>query len=55
MANEIITYLEMCQREKLSLQRGMNIQAGNGYSIILMSVCPNSTYDEILAAVGQNG
>jgi hypothetical protein len=38
MANEIIPYLEMCQREGLSLQRGMNFQAGKGYSIILMSI-----------------
>jgi hypothetical protein len=46
MTNEIIPYLEMCQREGLSLQRGMNFQAGNGYSIILMSVRPNAPYND---------
>ncbi len=44
MTNEIIPYLEMCQREGLSLQRGMNFQAGRGYSIILMSTRPNAPY-----------
>ncbi len=28
MPNEIIPYLEMCQREGVSLQRGMNFQLG---------------------------
>lgn len=44
MTNEIISYLEMCQREGLSLQRGMNFQTSNGYSIILMSVRKNAPY-----------
>ncbi len=44
MANEIIPYLEMCRRESLSLQRGMNFEPGRGYSIILMSVRPNAPY-----------
>lgn len=30
MANEIISYLEMCSREKTSLQRGMGIPAHSG-------------------------
>lgn len=34
----------MCQREGLSLQRGMNYRAGDGYSIILMSQRPNAPY-----------
>ena len=34
----------MCQREGLSLQRGMNFRAGDGYSIILMSQRPNAPY-----------
>ncbi len=46
MANEIIPYLEMCQREKLSLQRGMNFQVGDGYSIILVSVRANAPYND---------
>ncbi len=44
MTNEIIPYLEMCQREGLSLQRGMNFRASKTYSIILMSVRPNAPY-----------
>jgi hypothetical protein len=34
----------MCQREGLSLQRGMNFRAGGSYSIILMSQRPNAPY-----------
>jgi len=44
MANEILSYLEMCQREGLSLQRGMNYEAGGDYSIILMSQRPGAPY-----------
>ena len=44
MANEVIPYLEMCQREGASLQRGMNFNLGRGYSVILMSVRPNAPY-----------
>ena len=44
MANEIIPYLEMCQREGVSLQRGMNFQLGHNHSVILMSVRPNAPY-----------
>jgi len=42
--NEIISYIEMCQREGTSLQRGMNYQLGGSYSVFLMSVRPNSPY-----------
>lgn len=44
MTDEILSYLEMCQREGISLQRGMNFRAGNGYSIVLMSQRPNAPY-----------
>lgn len=44
MANEIISYLEMCQRERVSLQRGMNYRIGGSYSVILMSLRPNAPY-----------
>jgi hypothetical protein len=44
MANEVIPYLEMCQREGASLQRGMNFNLGRGYSVILMSVRRNAPY-----------
>jgi 5-methylcytosine-specific restriction endonuclease McrA len=48
MTNEIIPYLEMCQREGLSLQRGMNYHSGKSYSIILMSVRKNAPYRDRL-------
>ena len=44
MANEIISYLEMCRREGASLQRGMNFELRGNHSVILMSVRPNAPY-----------
>ena len=44
MANEIISYLDMCQREGVSLQRGMNFGIGVSYSVILMSLRRNAPY-----------
>ena len=44
MPNEIMPYLEMCQREGVSLQRGMNFQLGHNHSVFLMSVRPNAPY-----------
>jgi hypothetical protein len=44
MANEIIPYIEMCQREGVSLQRGMNYELGGHHSVILMSVRPGAPY-----------
>lgn len=44
MANEIISYLEMCQREGASLQRGMNFRLGGDHSVILMSIRENAPY-----------
>ena len=31
MSDNIISYLEMCQRERASLQRGMNFGLGQNY------------------------
>jgi hypothetical protein len=44
MANEIIPYIEMCRREGVSLQRGMNYELGKNHSVILMSVRPGAPY-----------
>ena len=44
MANEIISYLEMCQREGANLQRGMNFRLGGRHSVILMSQRKNAPY-----------
>ncbi|MCX8044352.1 MAG: HNH endonuclease [Desulfobacterota bacterium] len=43
-ANEVISCLEMCQREGVNLQKGMNYQLGRGYSVILMSGRDNAPY-----------
>ncbi len=48
MANEIIAYLEMCRREGVSLQRGMNFGLGGNHSVILMSTRPNAPYEDEL-------
>lgn len=42
--NEIIPYLEMCQREGVSLQRGMNFELSHNHSVILMSIRTNAPY-----------
>ncbi|HZT77382.1 MAG TPA: HNH endonuclease [Vicinamibacterales bacterium] len=44
MTDNIISYLEMCRREGLSLQAGMNFGVGGNHSVILMSVRPNAPY-----------
>jgi hypothetical protein len=46
MANEIISYFEMCRRESSSLQRGMNFSVGGTHSVILMSLRANAPYDD---------
>jgi len=46
MANEIISYIEMCRRERASLQRGMNFRLGGDHSVILMSRRPNAPYQD---------
>jgi HNH endonuclease len=46
MVNEIIPYIEMCRREGVSLQRGMNFGLGGNHSVILMSVRPNAPYED---------
>lgn len=48
MANEVISYLEMCGREGTSLQRGMNFGLGGDHSVVLMSVRPNASYRDRL-------
>lgn len=50
MRDDIISYREMCDREKVqTLQRGMNFRLNSNYSIILMSQRKNAPYkDRIL-------
>ena len=46
MRGNIISYMDMCQREGTSLQRGMNFRLRGGHSVILMSVRENSPYKD---------
>jgi hypothetical protein len=48
MPNEIIPYLEMCRRENVSLQRGMNYNLRDNHSVILMSIRPGAPYNDRL-------
>ena len=48
MANEIISYLEMCGREGTSLQRGMTFGLRDDHSVLLMSVRPGAPYQDRL-------
>lgn len=52
MTNEIISYMEMCMREKTSLQRGMNYRLNGNYSVILMSTRKNAPYKDEIAEDG---
>jgi HNH endonuclease len=48
MSDNIISYIEMCQREGTSLQHGMNFGLGGNHSVILMSIRPNAPYRDRL-------
>jgi hypothetical protein len=52
MPNEILSYLEMCGREGISLQKGMNFRLTGDYSVILMSVRPNAPYQDSIVDDG---
>ncbi len=52
MSDNIISYIEMCRREGLSLQQGMNFGIGGNHSVILMSVRPNAPYRDRLEDSG---
>jgi hypothetical protein len=51
-SNEVISYIEMCNREGLSLQRGMNFNAKRTHSIVLSSHRPGAPYDDVLEEDG---
>jgi SAD/SRA domain len=48
VTENIISYIEMCRREGLSLQQGMNFGVGGNHSVILMSVRSNAPYRDRL-------
>jgi hypothetical protein len=52
VANEVVSYLEMCSREGTSLQRGVNFGLGGDHSVVLMSVRPNAPYRDRLEDEG---
>lgn len=41
---DVISYLDMCEEEGASLQRGMNYRLGASHSVILMSLRPSAPY-----------
>jgi hypothetical protein len=48
MPDNVLSHNEMCRREGVSLQRGMNFGLGGNHSVILMSVRPNAPYKDRL-------
>ncbi len=52
MRDEILTYWEMCSRERLALQRGMYFRKAPAASIVLMSQRPGAPYEDSLSEDG---
>tara|TARA_R110001606_G_scaffold346892_5_gene496112 strand:+ start:74198 stop:74896 length:699 start_codon:yes stop_codon:yes gene_type:complete len=52
MRGNIIAYIEMCQTEGTSLQKGMNFRLKGNHSVILMSVRENSPYEDQITEDG---
>lgn len=52
VVEDIISHNEMCRREGLSLQRGMNFGVGGNHSVVLMSVRANAPYRDRLEEGG---
>lgn len=51
--NQIISYREMCNEENQEqLQRGMNYEIGDGYSVVLMSIKSNAPYADRISNDG---
>jgi HNH endonuclease len=50
---EVISYLEMCGEEGISLQRGMNFRLGGGDSVFLMSRRPGAPYTDRVEEEGR--
>jgi hypothetical protein len=53
MRDEILNYWEMCAREGMSLQRGMNYRANPRVSIVLMSQRKGAPYEDQLSEDGR--
>jgi hypothetical protein len=52
MRDEILTYWEMCARERGSLQRGMYFRDPPAISVVLMSRRPGAPYEDALSEDG---
>ena len=52
MSDNVISYIEMCRRERTSLQQGMNYGVAGNYSVILMSLRCNAPYRDRLEEDG---
>ncbi|MBB5235333.1 HNH endonuclease [Deinococcus budaensis] len=52
MPARVMSHLEMCLREGVSLQRGMNFRVRGGHSVLLMSVQPGAPYRDQLSEDG---
>lgn len=52
MSDNVLSYIAMCQRERASLQHGMNFGLGGNHSVVLMSVRPNAPYRDRLEDSG---
>jgi hypothetical protein len=52
MRDEILSYIEMCSRERISLQRGMNFREPPDVSIVLMSRRANALYADEMSHDG---
>ena len=53
MNPEIISYLEMCQREGASLQKGMNFLLGRPHAVVLMSIRRGAPYADRIEDEGR--
>ena len=52
MPSHVMSHLEMCLREGVSLRRGMNFRVRGGHSVLLMSVRPGAPYRDALSPDG---
>ena len=50
---EVISYLDMCRKEGVNLQRGMNFRLRGGLSVILMSLRPGAPYADRIEENGK--
>lgn len=50
---DVISYLDMCRKEGVNLQRGMNFHLRGGLSVILMSLRPGAPYADRIEENGK--